>query len=339
MSDPGEPTPPTTLMRDDLRPGVPVRAEITWSDPEIAVDPPSLNPPEIELVARHHAATHVGLQSRRNEDSYAIAPQPDGSLLLVVCDGMGGMGRGDQASALATKELLAGFAAADGPVPERLDRAIGQADARVRRELCSDGRGWAGTTAVLVHIDGDQAHVAWVGDSRAYLVRRGTVIERTRDHKLLQELVDQGQLTPEEARRSTLSSVITRSLGGRPTSAPPVVASHLGPWRLEVGDKIVGCTDGLCDLVTDGELPGLIADRSLKYAADTLIRTALDRGGHDNVTVVLATFDHPNAAPPPEVERTPTLQVEYYSHEPLEPAWLVAPALVGLISWALLSLI
>lgn len=337
MSDPGAPTPPTTLIRDDQRAGRVGRAEVTWHDPEIGVDPPSMNPPEVPLVLRHHAVSHVGLQSRRNEDAYTIASVADG-VLFIVCDGMGGMGRGDQASQLATRVLSETFAAlpADMDPPARLDRAIGEADTVVRRQLCGDGRGWAGTTAVLVFLTGDQAYVAWVGDSRAYLVRRGAVVERTRDHKLLQELVDQGQITPDEARRSTLSSVITRSLGGRPASAPPVVASQLGPWRLEVGDKLVLCSDGLCDLVSDGELPGLVADRSVRFAADNAVRTALERGGHDNVTVMVVACDHPDAPAPPEVERTPTLPVELPEAPSLPVAWLLVPVIVGLLSWALL---
>lgn len=241
-------------------------------------------------------ATHPGNVHPKNEDSHAVVRLPDGGQLLVVCDGMGGMGRGDQASQLAVQVIEKAFLEAIGTVRERLRAAIGAADEAVRARLCVGGHGCPGSTAVLVHIAQGVAHVAWVGDSRAYLVRDGRVVERTRDHKLVQDLVDSGQLTPEEARRSTLGSVITRALGGNPPGVNVSQPAELEkPWELLPGDRVLLCSDGLCDLVTDAEMPRLVGVDAPRSAAERLVQAAVERGGHDNITVVLAAFDDPTA--------------------------------------------
>jgi protein phosphatase len=246
----------------------------------------------MQPALRVHGATHPGNVHPKNEDSHAIVPQPDGSTLLVVCDGMGGMGRGDQASQMAIDVIRRTYELTPGDVEMRIRTAIATADVKIREALCSTGQGWAGSTAAIAVVRHGRAHVAWVGDSRVYLLRDGAVVERTRDHKLVQELVDSGQLTAEEAKRSSLSSVITRALGGRPPSAPPVAMSALEtPWTLEVKDRILLCSDGLTDLVTDAELPSILAGPDLDQACDALVQTALSRGGHDNITVVLGGWD------------------------------------------------
>lgn len=258
-------------------------------------------------ILRFHSITHPGLVHPRNEDSHAIMTLDDGSVLLLVCDGMGGMGRGDQASQLAIRELGQAFVKATGTVQERIATAIVQADRVIREKLCAGGDGWAGSTAVLVHVDKPIATVGWVGDSRAYHVRNGNILSRTKDHKLVQELVDAGQLTADEARRSALGSVITKSLGGRPPTMPPTQPSVLEPWKLEIGDRVLLCSDGLSDLVSDPELPRLLKDRSLVVVGDQLVGTALSRGGHDNITIVVMACDDPeetlSADPEPPMTR------------------------------------
>ena len=154
------------------------------------------------LPVRTHSTTHVGLVHQRNEDSLAIEEGEDGGLMLLVCDGMGGMGRGDIASALAVKEITQRMITGDGFPQDRIRRAIRQTDRIVRDELCSSGDGLPGATAVLVYLLDGQAHVGWVGDSRAYLVRGRRVLERTRDHKLVEELIEAGQLTSDQAKDS-----------------------------------------------------------------------------------------------------------------------------------------
>jgi len=252
------------------------------------------------------ASTHAGLVHFPNEDSWARVDTEDGGQLLMVCDGMGGMGRGDEASQLAVAELTQRLSAGDGSPPERLAAALRATDHAVRHVLCTGEDGYAGSTAVLVYLLEGLAHVAWVGDSRAYLVRGGQVADRTRDHKLVNELVDAGELTQEEARHSSFSNVITRALGGRPLTEPtvePECKSH--PWVLERDDVVLLCSDGLADLVEDDELPFLIGDRTPAAAAEALVEVALSRGGHDNITVIACRWVAEDQEVVPESEPPP----------------------------------
>jgi PPM family protein phosphatase len=239
---------------------------------------------------RVNSATHPGLHHSRNEDAHTVVPSPDG-VLLAVCDGMGGMGRADEASRLAIDVLTSAWVAGSGDPLHRLQAALHTADLRVREALCSGGTDRPGATAVLVYVEGSSAHVAWVGDSRAYLIRDGEVVARTRDHKLVEELVDAGQITPDEAKESPLAHVVTRALGGRSPSEPPVVAAAIDPWPLYAGDRLVLCSDGVCDLLSDPELAEIVHDTAPSDTVQRLVEAALLRGGHDNITVIVAEWD------------------------------------------------
>ena len=276
------------------------------------------------LPMRVHAATHEGLVHEKNEDAFDVLPTEEGGMLLMVCDGMGGMGHGDKASAIAVEALAAHMKVGAGFPPERLRQAIRQADIRVRDELCSGTRGFPGSTAVLVYVVDAMGHVAWGGDSRAYLIRDGAVVERTRDHKLVDELVAAGQLSEEEAKISSLAHVVTRALGGRSNTEKPISGSTLGhPWKFLHGDAFVICSDGVCDLITDDELPGLLAGAEPSEATRNIVQLALERGGHDNITVIVAMWDGPDfseedAATPmfEQRERVPDDDIRGLSHSP-----------------------
>ncbi len=240
------------------------------------------------------AQTDIGKEHHTNEDSFAIQNVGD-DILLVVCDGMGGMGRGDEASTLGVDTILdvVNGATPDDP-SERLIEAIQLADLAIRHALCVGLQGRPGCTAVSIMLRDGKGHVAWVGDSRVYLVRDGTIVQRTRDHKLVEDLVEAGELTPEEAKVSALSSVLTRALGGRkPDGKRLEVAVLDNPWEMQPGDWIVLCSDGLCDLVPDDELPELLEYSSPEEACKNLVQVALDRGGHDNITVICAEWQSP----------------------------------------------
>ncbi len=244
------------------------------------------------LPIRVHAATHEGLVHDKNEDAFDVVTTDEGGLLLLVCDGMGGMGHGDEASAIAVKALGEFMETGAGFPPERLRQAIRRADVVVRDELCGGSRGLPGSTAVMVYVVEGVGHVAWVGDSRAYLIRGDSVLERTRDHKLVDELVAAGQLTEDEAKSSSLAHVVTRALGGRSPKEKPVSGSTLGhPWKFCHGDVVVICSDGVCDLITDEELPALIADAEPEEATRNIVQLSLERGGHDNITVIVGIWD------------------------------------------------
>jgi protein phosphatase len=237
--------------------------------------------------------THIGLLHHTNEDSWTTFDTPSGQL-LAVCDGMGGMGRGDEASAIAVQVLEEELSSATGFAPERMESAVQTADVAIRKKLAVPGN-TPGSTAVLVHVEGGLAHVTWAGDSRAYLMRGGEVIDRTRDHKLVNELVDAGELSEAEAKVSTLAHVVTKALGGRGPNEPPILPDSLPhPWKLKQGDLILLCSDGLCDLVDDEELGRVVDGVDLGGDLDHLVQMALDRGGHDNITIILARWDGPD---------------------------------------------
>ncbi|MCB9686967.1 MAG: serine/threonine-protein phosphatase [Alphaproteobacteria bacterium] len=247
------------------------------------------------LPLQARSATNVGLHHPKNEDSHALLDLEDGARVLLVCDGMGGMGRGDEASALAVQVITEELARQSGFPTDRMRHALRMADDVVRDRLCRVGEGQPGSTAVMVYVQDGAAHVTWVGDSRAYLVRQGRVVERTRDHKLVEELVDAGQITAAQAKASALAHVVTRALGGRSPDEQTVRPGALGyPWKLMHGDRILVCSDGLSDLVEDEELGGMVTEGSTEDVVERLVQVALDRGGHDNITVIVATWEGPD---------------------------------------------
>jgi len=252
--------------------------------------------------------THPGRVHERNEDAFTILNPEDGGSLLAICDGMGGMGRGDEASRLAVellRDTLGSIPAEQ--IADRLTDAIETADTELRERLFdAEQRTQPGATAVLVWVYDAAAHVAWVGDSRAYWIRGPAVLGRTRDHKLVEDLVDAGQLSPEEARQSTLAHVVTRALGGRSSEEPTVSAARLDrPWALRKGDCILLCSDGLSDLVEDGELPELLDSDDMEAVSQRLVDLANERGGHDNITCIVARWQGPDHDP--GRERTPVM--------------------------------
>lgn len=302
----------------------------------------------MSLPVRLAATSHTGLVHFPNEDAWAQLPTEDGGLLLAVCDGMGGMGRGDQASHMAVQELTQRLGTGSGFPPDRMHAALQATDLALRQTLCTGTRDQPGSTAVLVYLLEGLAHVCWVGDSRAYHLRDGAVLERTRDHKLVEELRALGELTEEEARTSNFSNIITRALGGRPPSEPPVEPENLDhPWRLEPGDRLLLCSDGLCDLVTDEELPFFMEGFDPETAAEALVQAALSRGGHDNITVVLCEWtDQASTQPlealtselePPQVD--PTVEMAIVPEEGRERrlVLLVAGIAILLILTGLLA--
>ncbi|MCA9492872.1 MAG: serine/threonine-protein phosphatase [Myxococcales bacterium] len=247
------------------------------------------------LPLQARSATNVGLHHPRNEDSHALLDLEDGARVLLVCDGMGGMGRGDEASQLAVEVITEELARQTGFPTDRMRHALRAADDVVRDRLCRVGEGQPGSTAVMVYVQDGAAHVTWVGDSRAYLVRQGRVVERTRDHKLVEELVDAGQITAAQAKASALAHVVTRALGGRSPDEQTVRPGALGyPWKLMHGDRILVCSDGLSDLVEDDEIGGMVTEGTTDEVVERLVQVALDRGGHDNITVIVGTWEGPD---------------------------------------------
>jgi PPM family protein phosphatase len=223
-------------------------------------------------------------------------PVADGGLLLVVADGMGGAAGGGLAARMAagaiSDTLRKRWATEPHPSPERfllhLREAVEEANRRVfvesrrRRDL----RGM-GTTATVAGCLGRAIHVAQVGDSRAYLIRNGTTTQLTRDQSMVQQLVDRGAMTRDEAERSIHRSVLLQAVGTEES-----IEAAFTSLPIEPGDHILLCSDGLSGLVTDREFGTVVvSSSSLPEACSRLVEMANARGGVDNITAVLLRVD------------------------------------------------
>lgn len=284
----------------------------------------------------HHAVSDQGLVHHVQEDSWTVLRTGDAGDLYVVCDGMGGMGHGDEASQLAVRILTERLSGGMTDPAAEMSAALSAVDVQVRNELCAHGRGLPGTTAVVAYVHDGIAHVGWVGDSRGYWIRDGHMLIRTRDHKLVEELVALGQLTAEEAKGSALAHVVTRAIGGRSPDDPAVEASVFAPWKLEPGDCVLLCSDGLSDLVSDEEIAAATVGTTPKEASERLLRLALDRGGHDNITII--TIHVPGGdRKPARGERDPEDEFRTQNRD-LVP-WLLTGGLLGGLLLATLGLL
>jgi protein phosphatase len=228
----------------------------------------------------------VGLVRGHNEDSFLVRTP-----LFVVSDGMGGHAAGEVASAIAV-ETIGNMAPAE-PDDIMLGAAIEEANRAVIKGA-EEGRGkpGMGCTATAVLIKGDRMAVAHVGDSRAYLLHEGKLVRVTHDHSFVEELVDAGQITEDEARVHPSRSVITRALG----SDPGMYADH---FTLDVhnGDRVILCSDGLSSMIDDSEIELLaVSSATPQAAADKLVSAALTAGGSDNVTVLVIDINNDGIA-------------------------------------------
>jgi protein phosphatase len=223
--------------------------------------------------------SHVGLRRELNEDTY----YGDAELgLWLVADGMGGHDSGEVASALA-RDAIVREVRAGKPLAEAILRANEEIIRQSKRRNESMPMG---TTVVAVRVAANHRfELAWVGDSRAYLWN-GKLQQVSSDHSYVQELIDQGQLTPEQARSHPYRNVVTKALG---VTEPDKLSVETVAGELRPGMAILLCSDGLTEEVDDGMIAKAIAqkDVSAQECVDHLIAAALDGGGSDNVTAVL----------------------------------------------------
>lgn len=235
----------------------------------------------VECVSR----THVGLRRKINEDAY-LALSDRG--LWAVADGMGGHEAGDVASALIV-EALAHLPVTSG-VESLVDDSI-TALVRVNRSLLrlarsGDRQRTIGSTAVGLAVEGDRFGCFWVGDSRAYRLREGGIAQLTRDHSLVQDLVDAGMLAAEEAKSHPNANVVTRAVGVSDTLKVDTVAGDVRP-----GDVFLLASDGVTAVLGAEEILEIVNAQPLEQAADSIIATVLDRGAPDNTTLILVRPD------------------------------------------------
>jgi len=222
-----------------------------------------------------------------NEDSFLAS----GSL-AAVADGMGGHLAGEVASAAATDELRSLQDGApwrgERSAGEALKWAVMEANRRIREMAAGDkSLEGMGTTITALLSDGDVVHLAHVGDSRAYLLRKGELSQLTEDHTLVQELVKQGKLRPEDAKRHPQGSIITRALG-----VDADVQVDTATFKIISGDRLLLCTDGLTGVVDQATIRNvLLRVRDPQQASERLVALANEQGGPDNITVVVLDSD------------------------------------------------
>lgn len=222
--------------------------------------------------------TDIGYVRDYNEDSLIIIPP-----LFAVADGMGGHEAGEIASEITVNtlaELAPSHLDAEG-----LTAAVEAANYNVMKAPRQGiGRDGMGTTLTAAMLEGERLLIAQVGDSRAYLLRKGHLQQITRDHSLMADLIEAGQITPEEARVHPNRSVITRAIGSDIHMRPDIYELNV-----DAGDRILLCSDGLSSMISNNAIESIMRRQSdAQHCADELVTAALENGGADNVTVVVA---------------------------------------------------
>ncbi len=251
-------------------------------------------------------ATDQGRTRAKNEDASLV---DDEHTLFAVADGMGGHRGGEVASHTAIEALRAAFAGGAS-----IDVSISRAnDAVLARAAGNDELTGMGTTMTAVTVAGrDQLLIGHVGDSRAYLLRNGEMVRITDDHSLVEELVREGRLTPEQAEAHPQRAIVTRALG---VDADVEVDTY--EISVEPGDRVLICSDGLTTMVRERDIERFArSERDPQRAADVLVAAANDAGGEDNITVIVV--DVLEVAAPPEEGAA--------AFPPAEPPTTIAPA-------------
>ena len=238
------------------------------------------------------AKTDVGRIRTGNEDSYLTRPP-----VFVVADGMGGHIAGDVASSTAIETIAQHLDHASAADPQTLAQLVHEANSAVWSKAQSDASlSGMGTTCTLVYVDEGRAHVAHVGDSRAYRLR-GEELERlTEDHTLVARMVKEGRLRPEDAEHHPQRSIITRALG-----VDSDVSVDLTTVELAEGDRLLLCSDGLTSMIDEPDISAVLRhEPNAQAAADALVDLANNAGGEDNITVVIIDLrdDHAPARAP-----------------------------------------
>jgi len=230
------------------------------------------------------AATDAGRVRRENEDSCLARPDAG---IWAVADGMGGHSAGALASAIVIEELRAiGAAGSAADLLALCEARVLAANARLRELARSRGVGVVGATLAVLLAHGTDYACVWSGDSRVYRIRGGAILQLSRDHTEVQDLIASGVLRPERAASWPRRNIVTRAIGVHDT--PELDIEQGG---LEIGDVFVLCSDGLTEHVEDREiLSAVVGEASAQAACDRLLALTLERGAQDNVTVVVVRY-------------------------------------------------
>ena len=234
--------------------------------------------------------TDVGRVRQVNEDSMTTFDSPNGRV-IVVCDGMGGQNAGDVASQLAVKviEDILIDNAFNSPAEAITQSIVAANNAILRQAAQNPDLGGMGATCVMLIIKDGKVHYGWVGDSRIYYVAGNNIMQLSKDQSYVQQLVDAGEISEEEAEHHQDKNQITNALGVDGMTPPEIGESPITP---AVGSVFLLCSDGLSGMVNNQNILATIANKklSLKQRADQLVQQALEAGGLDNVTVQLVEF-------------------------------------------------
>lgn len=236
----------------------------------------------VEVVSSYYGSrTEIGNVREHNEDSLTVLPP-----LFAVADGMGGHEAGEVASEITINTL--NDLAPQSADAEALARAVVAANLNVIKAPSQGvGREGMGTTLTAAILEKERLVIAQVGDSRAYLLHNGSLQQLTRDHSLMADMIEAGQLTEAEARVHPNRSVITRAIGSDPHMQP-----DLYELNVETGDRLLLCSDGICGMIEDHKIASIMRQApSAQSCTDQLVEAALAAGGFDNATAVVVDVE------------------------------------------------
>lgn len=238
--------------------------------------------------------TDIGNQRTENQDNYRAGRQPDETVWALVCDGMGGARGGKIAAGIAAEHLEEVFSNELSTILNAkemrpfITHAIEGANIAVYNKQKNDtALAGMGTTVVSVVVSAGYAHYAHVGDSRIYLFRNNDIEQLTKDHTMVQELVEQGTITENEATNHPHKNLITRALG-----VAEDVEIDYNKIKVYDDDIILLCSDGLSNCVPSKEIALILSTADFFDCADLLVKRALELGGQDNITAVLIQAEH-----------------------------------------------
>lgn len=234
------------------------------------------------------AKTDIGKMRPNNQDSYAAGELSNSVAWAVVCDGMGGASGGNVASSTAVKIISERITSSYkdsmnyNSIKNMLTSAIAAANIEVFDESKADeSLAGMGTTVVAAILTGNSVYVAHAGDSRAYILSNGKLSQLTKDHSFVQEMVDTGRLTPDEAKEDPRKNIITRALG-----VDDELRVDFCEEFIDKNDIVLICTDGLTNYLSDEDIVSLTSDGDFENYAEKLVARANENGGGDNITVV-----------------------------------------------------
>ncbi len=235
------------------------------------------------------ASTDLGCRHTENQDFYRAGRLADDTYWIVLCDGMGGVTDGGTASRMAGEYLQQQIQknVLDLPTPESIKDFMLDAVRRCNRKIYAfsqegEAAVTMGTTVVMAIVRQNLVQLVHAGDSRAYLIARGTIRQLTKDHSIVQELLDGGKITAEQALNHPNKNIITSALG-----VDADTRIDYDECRFAKGDTLVLCSDGLSNMVSETKMIEIVRDEEFYRSAEKLVKRAVDAGGFDNITAVV----------------------------------------------------